>query len=136
MIWGLKKAYNNKPHSHIHVSEEGTYQTHSHTHDGKHVHRSEKKSMTPWILFIVFILGPCEPLIPLLMFPAAQHNSAGIVIVSIIFGIVTIVTMVSVVTVSLYGINLLPLVKIEKYTHAFAGFAIFVSGLAINLLRL
>ena len=136
MIWGIKKAYVNKPHSHIHVSEEGTYQTHSHTHDGEHVHRSEKKSLTPWILFVVFILGPCEPLIPLVMFPAAQHNMAGIAIVSIIFGIVTIGTMVSVVTVSLYGINLLPLGKIEKYTHALAGFAIFVSGLAINLLGL
>ena len=44
--------------------------------------------------------------------------------------------MVSVVTVSLYGINLLPLGKIEKYSHALAGFAIFVSGLAINLLGL
>lgn len=136
MIWGLKKAYNNKPHSHIHVSEEGTYQTHAHTHDGEHVHRAEKRSMTPWILFVVFILGPCEPLIPLVLFPAAQHNIAGIAIVSIIFGIVTIGTMVSVVTVSLYGINLLPLGKIEKYTHALAGFAIFVSGLAISLLGL
>jgi sulfite exporter TauE/SafE len=136
MIWGIKRAYANKPHSHIHVSEEGTYETHSHEHEGEHIHKSEKKSLTPWILFVVFILGPCEPLIPLLMFPAAQHNAGGIAIVSAVFGIVTIGTMVAVVTVSLYGINLLPLGKVEKYTHALAGFAIFASGLAINLLGL
>jgi ABC-type nickel/cobalt efflux system permease component RcnA len=74
MIWGIKKAYNNKPHSHIHVSDKGTYSTHHHEHHGEHVHKEEKKSLTPWILFVVFILGPCEPLIPLLMFPAAQHS--------------------------------------------------------------
>lgn len=136
MIWGIKKAYVNKPHSHIHVSNQGTYINHSHDHHGEHVHKEEKKSLTPWILFTVFVLGPCEPLIPLLMFPAAQHSMIGLTTVTAVFGIVTISTMVTVVTVSLWGINFLPLGKLEKYTHALAGFAIFASGLAINLLGL
>ena len=136
MIWGIKKAYNNRPHSHIHVSKDGTYSTHHHEHHGKHVHKEEKKSLTPWILFVVFILGPCEPLIPLLMFPAAQHSIIGLTTVTAVFGIVTISTMVSVVLVSLWGINLLPMGKLERYSHALAGFAIFASGLAINLLGL
>lgn len=136
MIWGIKKAYTNKPHSHVHVNNDGTYVNHSHTHEGKHLHSAGKKSMTPWILFVVFVLGPCEPLIPLLMFPAARHSAAGIALVSGVFGLVTISTMVMVVTVSMWGLNLLPLGKVEKYSHAFAGFAIFISGLAINLLGL
>jgi hypothetical protein len=70
------------------------------------------------------------------MFPAAEHSFTGIVLVSGVFGIVTIGTMVSVVTVSLWGLNLLPLGKVERFSHAFAGFAVFASGLAINLLGL
>lgn len=137
MIWGIKKAYKNRPHSHIHVESDGTYHTHTHQHHGEHVHMKEqKKSLTPWILFLVFVLGPCEPLIPLLMFPAAQESIAGLWIVTAIFGITTIGTMLGIVMVSLWGINFLPLGKLERFTHALAGFAIFASGLAINLLGL
>ncbi|MBE2228280.1 MAG: sulfite exporter TauE/SafE family protein [Ignavibacteria bacterium] len=135
MVWGIKKAYRNRPHSHIHVETDGTYHTHTHRHHGEHVHVNEKKrSLTPWILFVVFVLGPCEPLIPLLMFPAAQESVSGLWIVTAVFGFTTIATMISVVMVSLWGINLLPLGKLERYTHALAGFAIFASGLAINVL--
>ncbi len=134
MIWGIRKAYINTPHRHVHVTDEGTYTTHVHDHDGKHVHTesSKKRSMTPWILFVIFVLGPCEPLIPLLMFPASQHSIAGLSLVSLIFCVVTISTMISIVFVALWGVNLMPLGKLEKYSHAFAGFAIFASGLAIN----
>lgn len=136
MIWGIKKAYNNRPHSHIHVDSEGTYVTHAHHHEGEHVHTEKRKSLTPWILFTVFVLGPCEPLIPLLMFPAAQESVSGLIIVTSVFGIVTISTMLSVVFVSMWGFSFLPLGKLERFTHALAGFAIFASGLAINLLGL
>ena len=137
MVWGIKKAYKNRPHSHIHVENDGTYRTHTHHHHGEHVHVQEKKrSLTPWILFLVFVLGPCEPLIPLLMFPAAQESISGLWIVTAVFGFTTIGTMLSVVMVSLWGINFLPLGKLERFTHALAGFAIFASGLAINVLGL
>lgn len=136
MIWGVKKAYNNRPHSHIHVEGDGTYVTHAHHHEGEHVHTEKRKSLTPWILFTVFVLGPCEPLIPLLMFPAAQESISGLVIVTAVFGIVTISTMIAVVFISLWGFSFLPLGRLERFTHALAGFAIFASGLAINLLGL
>jgi len=137
MIWGMKKAYQNMPHTHIHVHEDGSMHSHDHHHDGEHVHvHDEKKKLTPWILFTVFVLGPCEPLIPLLMFPAAVNNPVGLVTVALIFGLITISAMVAVVAVSLWGINLISLGKLEKFTHALAGFAIFASGFAINFLGL
>lgn len=137
MIWGLKCAYKNKPHTHFHTHEDGSIHTHEHHHQEAHAHVHEtKKALTPWILFTIFVLGPCEPLIPLLMFPAATHSTFGMVSVTLVFSVVTITTMISVVTISLWGINLLPLGKIEKFTHALAGFAIFASGLAINFLGL
>ena len=140
MLWGLKRAYKNKPHTHIHVHEDGTYHKHEHLHKQEHAHAHEKEetkvSLTPWILFTVFVLGPCEPLIPLIMFPAAQQSTIGMISVALVFGVITIATMLTIVMVSLWGINLMPFGKMERFTHALAGFAIFASGLAISFLGL
>lgn len=135
-IWGVRKAYRNRPHKHIHVHEDGSYHTHEHTHQNKHVHVHEekKKQVTPWVLFIIFILGPCEPLIPLLMYPAAQNSTSGLILVTLVFGLVTLFTMLSVVLVSTFGINFLPLGKLERFTHAIAGAIIMLSGIGIQFL--
>jgi len=42
-----------------------------------------------------------------------------------VFAFITIATMIAVVVIAFYGINLLPLGKFEKYTHAIAGAIIF-----------
>jgi nickel/cobalt exporter len=140
MLWGIKRAYKNKSHTHIHVHEDGSYHRHEHNHIDEHAHAHEKAdkkvSLTPWILFTVFVLGPCEPLIPIIMFPAAHQSTIGMIIVSLVFGIITITTMLGVVLLSLWGINLMPFGKIERFTHALAGFTIFISGLAISFLGL
>ncbi len=136
-IWGVKKAYINKPHRHVHYNTDGKLEIHEHNHEGEHFHEHEvKKSMTPWILFTIFIFGPCEPLIPLLMYPAAIHSNIGMISVTTVFGIVTISTMLSVVLISIWGINFLPLRKLERYSHAMAGAAICLSGIAITFLGL
>ncbi len=138
-IWGLKKAYKNKPHKHIHVHDNGTIHEHDHTHkeDHSHVHIDEKKtSLTPWVLFLIFGLGPCEPLIPLLMYPAARNSPHGLILVTVIFSLITISTMVSTVFLTLWGINFLPLQKMEKYNHAIGGAAICLTGLFIIVLGL
>jgi hypothetical protein len=36
-------------------------------------------------MFIIFILGPCEALIPLFMYPAAQHNIGLVLSVALVF---------------------------------------------------
>ncbi len=141
-VWGLRKAYKNKKHSHIHVHEDGTYHDHKHNHHNTHAHvhieekKESKKNITPWILFTIFVLGPCEPLIPILMYPAAEHNYWGLFIVTAIFGLITIVTMISVVIVGYYGVNFIHLGKLERYSHALAGATILLSGLAIIFLGL
>jgi nickel/cobalt exporter len=137
-IWGVRKAYRNKPHKHIHVHENGSYHTHKHVHHNNHVHvhKNKKRQLTPWVLFIIFILGPCEPLIPILMYPAAQNSTSGLILVTLIFGLVTLFTMLSVVLVGAFGINFLPLGKLERYTHAIAGAIILLSGIGIRFLGL
>ena len=138
-IWGVRQAILNKPHSHIHLHEGGESHEHFHEHvtGHTHVHGSKKiPKMTPWILFIIFVLGPCEPLIPILMYPAAEINISGLIFVTSVFAITTILTMLAVVFITLRGINLIPLGKAERYTHLFAGAMILLSGVAMQFLGL
>lgn len=111
LLWALRQLKHKKSHGHLR------------TKDGK--------SMTPWILFLVFVLGPCEPLIPLLMFPAAQASTLGVIAVTSVFGIVTIGTMVGVVMAVKYGFSFVKFNKLEKYTQVIAGGTIALSGLLI-----
>ena len=139
MIWGLKKSLKNKVHEHPHLHIDGRQHKHEHAHTGNHSHlheETEKKNMTPWILFLIFILGPCEPLIPLLMYPALNNDISGVIMVTVIFTLITLATMLGIVVISFYGINLLPYKRLERYTHAIAGLTIFLCGLGIQFLGL
>lgn len=139
MIWGIRRVYRNKKHDHLHVHEDGTFHTHDHSHHNEHSHlhkKEEARNLTPWILFTIFVLGPCEPLIPILMYPAAENNFSGLILVTSVFGIVTILTMLTVVIIGYYGVSFVNLGKLEKYTHALAGATIMLSGLAIIFLGL
>jgi len=154
-IWGIHRAYKNKPHSHIHVHSSGIIHNHPHVHTLEHAHvhhqhvynknmqiqpvknlKSTAKDITPWILFTVFVLGPCEPLIPLLMYPAAKSSILGMYMVVGVFTFTTLLTMVAIVLFSTWGIGFAKFGKLERYTHAIAGATICLSGLAIMFLGL
>jgi nickel/cobalt exporter len=138
-VWGLRRAYKNRPHVHKHFHTDGIEHDHTHTHHEEHAHihtEPRKKNITPWVLFVIFVLGPCEPLIPMLMYPAAQSSVAGLVLVTAVFGIVTLSTMLAMVMIATWGINLLPLGRIERYSHALAGATICLCGAAIVFLGL
>ena len=137
-IWGIKKSIKNKPHTHFHIHPDGNTHLHQHTHEGEHthVHTSEGKKITPWVLFIVFIFGPCEPLIPLVKFPAAKGNYFEVIIVSVVFGTITIAAMIGMTFLGLYGISFLPLKKLEKNMHVLAGLTILLCGIGVKFLGL
>ena len=137
-IWGIHRVIRNRPHDHLHLHEDGKTYSHPHKHvaDHTHIHTSKSGSLTPWILFTIFIFGPCEPLIPLIMYPAAKGNMMNVAIVAFAFGITTIATMLSIVLASSYGLAKVPLGKLGKYSHALAGLVIFLSGGAIKFLGL
>ncbi|MBU4445363.1 MAG: sulfite exporter TauE/SafE family protein [Candidatus Marinimicrobia bacterium] len=138
-IWGIKKAIQNKPHTHLHSHNDHPSHSHSHSHTGTHTHLHENKAekkMTPWILFIIFAFSPCEPLIPLLMYPAAKSSIMGVFAVSVVFATATIVTMLIFVYVFSYGLSYVPFQKLERYSHAIAGFTILLCGGAIQFLGL
>ena len=160
-IWGMRRAWKGKPHTHPHLHDHADAQinphgpdqgahdpsrehfhkhAHTHTHEiAEHAHphgEGKKANITPWVLFTIFVFGPCEPLIPLIMYPAARHSTAGVALVAAAFGLVTIATMLVIITAASLGARFVRLGKLERYSHALAGLMIFVSGLAVQFLGL
>ena len=106
-LWGLKHS---KKHHHHHSFD-----------------LSGKKAVTLWTLFAVFVLGPCEPLIPL-MFLATSRGLFGIVVISTIFACTTILMMVGQTLLGFSGMELIRHEFAEKYSHAMAGVAVVMTG--------
>ncbi len=137
-VWGMRKALKSKTHVHVHHHAGGVAHNHTHNHHTEHAHAHDapNKSMTPWVLFTIFVLGPCEPLIPMLMYPAAKSSMYASLLVAGIFGVVTILTMLGVVLVSCYGLNIMPSPKLERYMHPISGAIVCLSGVSILLFGL
>jgi len=131
---GVRQIGRRQSHSHVHRHGDLLHcHEHDHRHDHAHVHATEgSASLTPWALFVIFVLGPCEALIPLFMYPAAQQNNGLVVAVALVFGVVTLGTMLAAVAIGLLGLDRLLLPRLERYGHAIAGAAIVACGAAIN----
>ena len=117
-VWGLKHVF--KP-SNKKVKEDGD---------------TPSTKVTPWVLFIIFVLGPCEVLIPVLMYPAANESLGALLTVTGVFGGTTLATMMGAVFLASYGLSFISIKPLEKYTHTIAGMVIFLSGMAIQVLGL
>jgi len=115
-----------------------------HDHSHKHFFVKSKSledikdnnSKSVWILFLIFVFGPCEPLIPLLIYPAAQNSMFGVFVVSFVFGLITISTMLVIVLIGVSGLELIPFAKLQNYMHSLAGFVIFLCGIGVQFLNL
>ncbi len=114
MIWGIKKG---RDHKHAHIDEE----------------KLKSKTIAVWTLFAIFILGPCEPLVPL-VFLGYNYGYAGIIAVSLIFSIITIVMMLAQSLLAFMGIQFIKHDFAEKYSHAFAGLVIALTGVFVMVL--
>lgn len=114
MIWGIKKG---REHSHSHINEE----------------KLKSKTVAVWTLFAIFILGPCEPLVPL-VFLGYNYGYAGIIAVSLIFSVITIVMMLTQSMLAFMGIQLIRHNFAERYSHAFAGLVIALTGVFVMVL--
>lgn len=139
LLWGIKKAIKYKPHTHFHIHDKNVVHSHEHIHSHEHTHvhqEAKDKKLTPWVLFIIFIFGPCEALIPILMYPAATASTFSLILVTSVFGLTTIATMLGIVLLSLYGLKTINFPSIQRYSNALAGFLIFGCGVAIIFLGL
>ena len=92
----------------------------------------DEAKLTPWVLFIIFVFGPCEVLIPMLFIPAVQKSGLGIASVALFFGITTIATMMLIVYLGHLGSSFFKFKSKEKYMHLVAGLVILVAGCGMH----
>ncbi len=158
-IFGLRAAYRNRPHAHWHTHADGTIHVHDHTHNADHAHvharrlspdqniepttpalASEPHAQdcastagglwTPWMLFLVFVFGPCEPLIPL-MLPAWQIAPWLGLGVAAAFSLSTLMTMLCTVAIGYYGLRTITFGGWSRYNHAIAGGTVTLCAVAM-----
>lgn len=95
------------------------------------------RSLTPWVLFTIFVFGPCEPLVPVLMVPAAAGSWTHVAAVTAVFAAATLATMTAAVLAGYFGLSRLRLgpmaTHAERYAHALAGLALAGCGMAVHL---
>ena len=124
-----------RTHTHLHTHPDGTVHTHPHDHHGEHLHpHGIGRSVTPWALFFIFAFGPCEPLIPLMMVPAAERSWPLLAAVIGVFGVFTVGAMLAAVTLGYLGLTRTRLGALERRIDVLAGLTIGASGVAVLLL--
>jgi ABC-type nickel/cobalt efflux system permease component RcnA len=141
LVWGVRRAARDRSHSHWHTHADGLVHAHGHTHRREHAHVHAERAgagITPWALFLVFAFGPCEALIPVLMYPAAASNIAGLVFVTAVFAVATLATMLTLVMAGRWGLSALSggaSQRMQRYSHALAGGAISLcaGGMLVGL---
>ena len=92
--------------------------------------------ITPWALFIVFVLGPCEPLIPLMVVPGIAGDWLTVAAVVGVFGLLTVAVMLLAVAAAYSGVGLLAGTRISRHADVAAGLVVAASGAAVLWLGL
>ncbi|WP_207496444.1 hypothetical protein [Aridibaculum aurantiacum] len=127
LVWGLWRANSNKRHKHFDVNNDGSVYVYEHK-QGEVVAPKDRHAVTPWVMFLIFLLGPCEPMIPLLYFPAAKHSWKAMLLMIGVYTLFTLVTMIGMVLLGYYGISFFNTSKMERYMHALGGATITICG--------
>jgi len=134
--WLVVRALWRNQRRQVHVHADGSVHAHPHSHEHapqRHPH-GPASATTVWALFIVFAFGPCEPLIPLLMAPAAAHHWAQLLLILLVFGGVTVGTMLVLVAAGHLGLASVSFRRFEPHADAIAGATIALSGVAVQTL--
>lgn len=150
-LWGVYRRWKRQRSQSLHfheMEEDATHshallfnnQGHSHTHPQDHFHvhgrthkLSQKWGVTPWVLFIIFVFGPCEVFIPTYLYPSYHGSTIAVFAVTASFLISTVGTMNLLVYISSKGMERLKWGVLERQPHIFAGGILFLSGLAVIL---
>lgn len=132
-IWGIIRAGQDRRHKHFDTDGSELY-VYEHRH-GAAIAPKERHKLTPWVMFLIFLLGPCEPMIPLLYFPAVKNSTVGMALLVITYTAVTLLTMIAMVALGYYGVSFFKSDKMEKYIHAFGGATIFICGAGMVFLE-
>lgn len=132
LIYGLRQAYLNKAHKHFDVLGEDVY-VFEHKH-GEMVTPGSRVKVTPLVLFAIFVMGPSEPLIPLLFYSGTQRSVTEVIVLVTVFTISTVLTMLGMVLLGIYGYSFFNTDKLERYVNAIGGAVITICGIGMVFL--
>ena len=118
-VWGLRHAYKKKTkHAHVDANNAGF----------------KLARFSPFAILVIFVIGPCEPLIPILMYPAMTYSVTGMLLVTSVFAVVTMLTMLGAVLITSNGLARLKRFSMFRFGHTACGATISACGLAIIVL--
>ncbi len=120
--YGLWKARKVQAHKHFDVMQEDVY-VYEHKHGDVYAPQKRVK-VTPLVLFAIFVMGPSEPIIPLLFFSGTHRSPTEIVWLILLFTLTTVLTMVGMVLLGNVSYNKIRTESFERYSHAIGGFTI------------
>lgn len=133
LIYGIVQAVRNKPHKHFDVMGDDVY-VYEHNHS-EIVMPQKRIKVTPLVLFMIFVMGPSEPLIPLLFYSGVKHSTSEIAVLVISFTTTTVLTMLGMVLLGRYGYStLFNTEKLERYMGMVSGAVVTVCGIGMVFL--
>ena len=129
-IWGFYRAKQNIPHKHFELNEDGSMNVFEHNHYNLST-PVERHKVTPYVMFVIFFLGPSEPMIPLLFVPALNGALIDVISLIMIYTCATIVTMSFMVILGYYGFQFIISDKLERHMHTLGGITILICGIGM-----
>ena len=130
--YGFRHAYLNRPHKRFDVMLDEVY-VFEHRH-GEMVMPDKRVKVTPLVLFAIFVMGPSEPLIPLLFFSGTHRSTTEVVVLIVAFTLSTVITMTAIVLLGCYGYSFVQTEKMERYVHAVSGSVVTLCAVGILFL--
>jgi len=86
------------------------------------------------VLFALFALGPCEPLVPLVMHPSAMETPVHLMLVVGTFTVATTFTMLAVVWAGCFGLRIFKGQVFKDYAYSLTGTAMVLCGAGVKFL--
>jgi sulfite exporter TauE/SafE len=135
MAYGIRKAVRNSPHTHNEGLCGPAGCGNPLAAPGRRAPQSLTRKTTLGLL-VLFAFIPCEPMIPIIMFPALTESGVfGVAAVTLTYTFFTIATMTAMTYIGLKGLQRFRFHRLERYAHALAGFAVFACGVAVKILH-
>jgi hypothetical protein len=139
---GLVQALRRRRHVHVHRHPGGVLHVHEHDHGHSedhgethaHAHALPGRRLLPWILFALFIFGPCESLVPLMLAAGALTGGWGTFAVTLVFSAVTVLTILGTVGLLMVGLARMPLAFLQRWTLALSGLSLVACGAGMQWL--
>jgi len=113
---------------------------HAHPHEHEHTHASAparpRRAVTPWILFVIFVMAPLEPLMPFLFVSGARQSWPAVLAVVLTFILAKMLVMESMVLLGYFGLGLarFKTQKLERFSSLIAGAVVTFCGVGVVFL--